>query len=113
MTGSLLLGQRIKEMREERGYSQSVLAEKAMIAQSTLSYIEAGKKSPTYETLRSISIGLGVSVLEILKYDQEEGSNQSIESFNKKLRSSLSEDELKQLVDQSAFVYKKISSKKR
>ena len=40
MTGSELLGKRIKEMREERHLSQAALAEKAMIAQSTLSYIE-------------------------------------------------------------------------
>lgn len=107
-----MLGQRIKEMRQERGFSQSTLAQKAMIAQSTLSYIEAGKKSPTYETLQSISVGLNVSILDLLKFNEKEGGMPCVESYDKNLRTSLSEEDLRQLVDLSSFVYTKIGVKK-
>lgn len=109
MTGSELLGKRIKEMREERHLSQAALAEKAMIAQSTLSYIEAGKKSPTYETLRAIGEGLDASVLEILRFD-DSGQALSMESYNKVLRDSLSEEYLQKLLDIS-LEFKKTNEK--
>jgi transcriptional regulator with XRE-family HTH domain len=108
MTGNEILGNRIKEMRKERRLSQAALAEKALIAQSTLSYIEAGKKSPTYETLRAIGEGMDVSVLEILKFDDSPDHSLSMESYYKALRNSLSEDELHNLLDTSALISKTI-----
>ena len=58
----------VKLMREHKKMSQLTLAEKAQIAQSTLSYIEAGKKSPTFETLNAIANGLGLSIMELLNF---------------------------------------------
>lgn len=107
-----MLGQRIKDIREVRGLSQSMLAQKAMIAQSTLSYIEAGKKSPTYETLQSISDGLDMSILDLLRFNENEGGVKSFESYDKEQRNSLSEEDLRQLVELSSFVYRKLGAKK-
>lgn len=64
----LNIGMSIKLMREHKKMSQLTLAEKSQIAQSTLSYIEAGKKSPTFETLSAIAKGLDVSIMELLNF---------------------------------------------
>lgn len=107
MTVHARVGNRIRQMREEKGFSQVILAEKAMIAQSTLSYIEAGKKSPTLETLRAIGDGLGVSVTELLKCNENEQKNTPVQSSDKAGHDSLSEAELKKLLEFSEFIYKK------
>ena len=61
---------KIKALREKKGYSQAELARRAGIAQSTLSYIESGKKSPTAHTLNAVCNGLNVSMLELLTSSQ-------------------------------------------
>ncbi len=63
------IGSKIRKLREARQITQSMLAQKAGIAQSTLSYIEKGKKMPQFDTLSSICRGLNISILELLSYD--------------------------------------------
>ncbi|MEX1308228.1 MAG: helix-turn-helix transcriptional regulator [Eubacteriales bacterium] len=65
------IGVQIKKARERANLSQGALAKKANIAQSTLSYIEKGEKSPTMDTVTAICKGLNISVLELLVIDQE------------------------------------------
>ena len=64
------LGGKIRRLRQQKNLSQSELAQKAGVAQSTLSYLESGKKMPQFDTLSAICKGLGVSVLELLTYDE-------------------------------------------
>ena len=68
------IGKKIKSMRKAKHISQSELAKKAGIAQSTLSYIENGKKNPQFDTLSSICKGLGTSVLELLTYEEQKAA---------------------------------------
>lgn len=60
------IGDRIKILREKKNLTQAELAHKANIAQSTLSYIESGQKSPTIYTVAALAFGLDISVSEIL-----------------------------------------------
>jgi len=60
------IGDRIKVLREEKNLTQGELAKRANIAQSTLSYIESGQKSPTIYTVAALAFGLDISVSEIL-----------------------------------------------
>ena len=78
------IGKKIKSIRESKQISQSQLAKKAGIAQSTLSYIENGKKNPQFHTLSSICKALDTSVLELFAYGEEELSIKIFEE-NKKL----------------------------
>jgi transcriptional regulator with XRE-family HTH domain len=52
----------LKEVREKRGLSLGVLAERAGLARQTLSYIEQEKQSPTLDTLLRIDSALGVGL---------------------------------------------------
>ncbi len=60
------IGWQIKTARERAKLSQGALAKSAGIAQSTLSYIEKGEKSPTVDTVKAICVGLRISVLDLL-----------------------------------------------
>ena len=65
------IGSKILKKRQELHLTQSALAKKAGIAHSTLSYIEQGKKRPQFNTMSAICRVLGISVLELLTFDEQ------------------------------------------
>lgn len=73
------IGKKVRRLRIKGNMSQSQLAQKSGIAQSTLSYIESGKKVPQFDTLSSICKGLGISVLELLSYDEPKAKRKLFE----------------------------------
>jgi transcriptional regulator with XRE-family HTH domain len=59
----LSLGNRIKTLREQRGWSIRELSRRANVRQATLSEIESGKRRDmTTETAKRIALALGVGV---------------------------------------------------
>ena len=65
------IGEKIIRKRKELGLTQSELAKRAGIAQSTLSNIEQGKQRPQFDTLSAICRVLGLSILELLTYEEQ------------------------------------------
>lgn len=61
------LSARIRSWRRERGLSQADLAGKAGFARSTLSKIENGQLSPTFEILLKLSSGFEVEITDLLR----------------------------------------------
>lgn len=59
-------GARIKQLREAAAFSQNELAKRAGIAQSGLSYLENGAKSPNIDTLLRICHALGITLAEFM-----------------------------------------------
>lgn len=57
----MTVGERIKEIRKEKGISQNRLAKKAGIGQSTLSAIESTTQSPGIETIQLLANALRVT----------------------------------------------------
>ncbi|GBU29686.1 hypothetical protein R84B8_03259 [Treponema sp. R8-4-B8] len=62
-----ILGKNIKLVRNERRYSQEILAEKADISITFLSNIERGLKYPKPAVLAQIAESLGVEAYELFK----------------------------------------------
>jgi len=61
------IGQVIRELRKDRGWSRAGLARKAKLGESTISMIERGMRpNPSAETLAKISDALGISADYIL-----------------------------------------------
>lgn len=60
------IGQKIKTMMKNKGYSQMQLAKKAQISQSGLSTIISGSSSPSATTLQAIAAALDCSVSELM-----------------------------------------------
>ena len=61
----LNLGDRVRELRKARGWTLEQAAGQAGLARSTLSKIENGQMSPTYEALKKLAEGLAISVPQL------------------------------------------------
>ncbi|MEL6551292.1 MAG: XRE family transcriptional regulator [Pseudomonadota bacterium] len=59
------LGQRVRELRKARDWTLEQAAQQAGLARSTLSKIENGQMSPTYEALKKLAVGLEISVPQL------------------------------------------------
>ena len=56
-----MFGERLRECRIEKGFTQNQLAEKLLIAQSTLGKYERGELQPNIETIKALCKILDVS----------------------------------------------------
>lgn len=61
----LNLGARVRELRRAKGWTLEQAAVQAGLARSTLSKIENGQMSPTYEALKKLAGGLAISVPQL------------------------------------------------
>ena len=61
------LGKAIRQLRDQRGVSQEVLAYEAGVTSGTLSLIERGLSNPTWGTVKGIAAALDVSIAELAK----------------------------------------------
>lgn len=61
----LNLGARVRELRKARNWTLEQAANQAGLARSTLSKIENGQMSPTYEALKKLAEGLQISVPQL------------------------------------------------
>lgn len=69
------LAGRIRRWRDERGWSQAELAARAGFARSTLSKIENGILSPTFEILLKLARGFGVELSDLVRAEAPNASN--------------------------------------
>lgn len=60
------LGKRIAELRQERGYSQGMLATKIRSTPQWISQLERGTRSPTVHTLCKLANALEVTLADLL-----------------------------------------------
>lgn len=61
----LNLGSRVRQLRKERSWTLEQAAQKAGLARSTLSKIENDQMSPTFDAVKKLADGLGVSVPQL------------------------------------------------
>ena len=59
------LGERVRELRRSLGWTLEEAASRAGLARSTLSKIENGQMSPTYEALKKLAQGLAITVPQL------------------------------------------------
>lgn len=59
------LGQRVRDLRKDRGWTLEQAAQAAGLARSTLSKIENGLMSPTYDALKKLAEGLAIPVPQL------------------------------------------------
>ncbi len=67
----LLLGPRLRAIREQVGLSQRALAKKTAVPNSTISLIESGKMNPSVGALRRILDGIPISLSEFFSFEPE------------------------------------------
>lgn len=111
------IGGKIRKLRRKRGLSQKSLAQMSGIAQSTLSYLESGKKTPQFVTLTAICRGLNISVLKFLSYDEPkmnkklfEQPSSSAEYLPLVIQNNLPDDAIKELYEFQQYLHQKYGS---
>ena len=67
-------GEKLKELRKERGLTQKQLAEFLQNAQSAIVYWESNKQEPTITALKKLCIFFDVSADYFLGLEDESGS---------------------------------------
>ncbi|WP_299350545.1 XRE family transcriptional regulator [uncultured Shimia sp.] len=65
------LGQRVRELRKAGKWTLEQAAKQAGLARSTLSKIENGQMSPTFDALKKLAIGLEISVPQLFTPPQK------------------------------------------
>ncbi len=86
---------RLRELREERGFSQYGLAEESGVGRSTIAALEAGERGAQPNTVRALARALGVTVLDLYRphitpLPRPDGPTQTAHSYAR-LRQSLSD----------------------
>lgn len=66
------LGVRVRQLRKAKDWTLEQAATQAGLARSTLSKIENGQMSPTYDALKKLAIGLGISVPQLFTPPQRD-----------------------------------------
>ncbi len=74
-TQPLDLGARVRELRKAQDWTLEQAAKQAGLARSTLSKIENGQMSPTYEALKKLAVGLQISVPQLFTPPSREQVN--------------------------------------
>jgi transcriptional regulator with XRE-family HTH domain len=54
-------GERLRELREAREWTQTELAEKAGLTRDGVAHLEQGRRKPSWETVLALAAALGVS----------------------------------------------------
>lgn len=91
-----LLGQKIKDLRIKRGYSQQKLAELINIDQRNLSNIECGNTFPT-KTLGNIAEALNISLPELFDFNYLSFDEEQMKEYITQRLDNLSHDNIKLL----------------
>jgi transcriptional regulator with XRE-family HTH domain len=94
-TKQLSLGERVKEIRKQKGLTQDQVAEAAGIDPKSLSRIECNRFNPAIDTLHALAVALDVDIREFFESDVE--SPKALRAYLFELISTSSDKEIVQL----------------
>lgn len=89
-----LLGERIRELRKDRGFTQEQLAELVDVEQKHVSRLELGKSFPTIERLEKIADALNVPLRDLFDFKHLADEDTRVKSIEEMVK-CLSDDNQK------------------
>lgn len=104
-----LFSERLRKAREDKGLSQAQLAEKTGLQPSAVSHFEGGRRSPSFDNLRSLADALGVSTDHLLGREARQGVAGPAADKLFRNAGKMSSRDLELLADFSATLVKKNS----
>ena len=63
-----LFGNRVRELRRERGWSQVYLAEHTGLSKTFICNLETGQKEPCLGTIQVLADGFGISLGDLFRF---------------------------------------------
>jgi transcriptional regulator with XRE-family HTH domain len=101
------LGERVRLLRQARGWTQEDLGERAALSYKFVGQIERGRGNPSIETLQRLSGALGVDVTELFGSPgfvaREEGYSLTPEELSR----------VREALDSAGGVLKRLASSRR
>ena len=61
------LGNRIRELRKKKGYSQEAFADVCELDRTYVGGIERGERNVSFRNIHIIAVGLGISISELVE----------------------------------------------
>jgi transcriptional regulator with XRE-family HTH domain len=65
------LGERVRALRRERGWTLEMLAERSGVSRAMISKLERGEKNPTLVVAAKVAEGLGVSLSQLVGVEEK------------------------------------------
>ena len=93
----VLLGRRIRALRNAKGWTQEKLGAASEISYKFIGEIERGLQNPSFETLVKIAAALKVALPELFRFEEETLDKRSIESRISQIVKNLSDEDIRQL----------------
>lgn len=82
---NILFGKKLKELRENRGYTQQEFAELCELHHTTIGMIEIGKRVPSFNKLEVFAEKLGVDYSTLFDFSKEKITTKPSEKLKKQL----------------------------
>lgn len=93
----LLLGRRIRNLRNIKGWTQEELGGKAELSYKFIGEIERGQQNPSFDTLVKIAAALKVQLPELFRFEQETVDKTAVEDRIGWIVKTLPDDDLRRL----------------
>ncbi|MFL6031771.1 MAG: helix-turn-helix domain-containing protein, partial [Rubrobacteraceae bacterium] len=65
------LGERVRALRRERGWTLEVLAERSGVSRAMISKLERGEKNPTLVVAAKVAEGLGMNLSQLIGVEEK------------------------------------------
>ncbi|MBW1690779.1 MAG: helix-turn-helix transcriptional regulator [Deltaproteobacteria bacterium] len=94
----ILLGRRIRSLRNVKGWTQQELGDRADINYKFLGEIERGQQNPSFNILVKIAMALGVNLPELFRFEHEISDRKEIETQIQQILKTIPDDTLRQIL---------------
>ena len=101
----VLLGCRIRSLRNMKGWTQQKLGEEADVNYKFVGEIERGQQNPSFAILVKIAAALEADLPELFRFEQEELSRKEVERKIVDIGKSISDESLKQILSVLRALY--------
>ena len=91
------LGQRISELRQNRGLTQEKLAELVQYSPNHISKLETARTNPSFELIVNIAKALNVDLYELFNFDNKNRHNKTTSEIKNEINSILNNANKKKL----------------
>ena len=101
----VLLGCRIRSLRNLKGWTQQKLGEEADVNYKFIGEIERGQQNPSFAILVKIAAALEADLPELFRFEQEELSRKEVEREIVNIGKSIPDESLKQILSVLRALY--------
>lgn len=94
----LLLGRRIRNLRNTKGWTQEELGRRADLSYKFIGEIERGQQNPSLDTIVKIAAAMKVELLELFHFEQETVDKTAIENRIDRIMKAMPDEDMRRLL---------------